>query len=276
MNNLADQSKSKALLKMGQATAVFSYFCRKALLAYCRLDNRDNRSDVLMDFVRRIETNTSAIRELVTVSIEQNNSSQYYKLPMGLLLRSCLMDSLQGLYISSLSVNAADEMITQFDQDYVRSLPSRYEVYSDRSRLKDLGDVILRLSYGLQIEDHFPRYVDYSSVYDGYFQIKKPSKAQTIRAMYQDLQQQSCYKDLSRYLYAYFKTYSQYEHFSLMGLGDSLVPFDEEQPIISKPYEYISEAALYIVKCAVCDDKQIMSYMSAIGRNIKTINGSQK
>lgn len=124
MNNLADQSKSKALLKMGQATAVFSYFCRKALLAYCRLDNRDNRSDVLMDFVRRIEANTSAIRELVTVSIEQNNSTQYYKLPMGLLLRSCLLDSLQGLYISSLSVNAADEMITQFDQDYVRSLPS--------------------------------------------------------------------------------------------------------------------------------------------------------
>ena len=225
-----------------------------------------------MDFVRRIEANTSAIRELVTVSIEQNNSTQYYKLPMGLLLRSCLLDSLQGLYISSLSVNAADEMITQFDQDYVRSLPSRYEVYSDRSRLKDLGDDILRLSYGLQIEDHFPRYVDYSSVYDGYFQIKKPSKAKTIRAMYQDLQQQSCYKDLSRYLYAYFKTYSQYEHFSLLGHGDSLLPFDDDSPMISKPYEYIAEAAMHIAKRAVCDDSEILSYVSVIGSDIKRIN----
>lgn len=276
MTNPADISKSKALLKLGQVTAVFSYFCRKAMLAYCRLEDRDTRSDVLMDFVRRIEANTSGIRELVTVSIEQNNSNQYYKLPIGLLLRSCVLYSLQGLYLSSMSPEEADEIITQFDQDYVRSLPSRFEVYSDRAGLKRIDDGFLRHLYGLQIEDNFPNQVDYSSVHDGYFQIKKTSNPKTIRSMYQDLQKNGEYKNLSRYLYAYFKAYSQYEHFSLMGHGDSLVPYDEDSPMISKPYEYISEAATHIVRCAVYDDSQIMSYMSAIGDNVKKINYSEE
>lgn len=130
---------------------------------------------------------------------------------------------------------------------------------------------MLKLSYGLQIEDTFTQYLDFSISHDGFFKIKKSSKAKTVSAMYQDLQQQSCYKDLSRLLYAYFKTYSQYEHFSLMGHGDSLTPFDEDSPMFSKPYEYIAESVKYIARSAVDDNQVIISFMNPFEENLKKI-----
>lgn len=272
MKNLAEISKSTALLKLGQVSAVLSHFYRKAMLAYCRLNGTDNRSDVLMDFVRRIEANSSAIRELTVVSIERNHSNQYYKLPIGLLLRSCILDSLQGLYVSSLSRDKANGLIADFDQDYVRSLPSRFEVYADRSGLKNIGENILRNIYCLKIEDVFPNQIDFSTIKNGTFQIKRASKPTTARGMYQELKNVPEYADTAKRLYAYFKKYSQYEHFSLMGHGDSLVPFDEDQPMISKPYEYIAKAVNHIANTAVGGDQAIMTYVTAASENIGKIN----
>ena len=271
-NALAEISKSKSLLKLGQVTATLSYFYRKAMLAYCAIKKRSVRTDVLMGFIRRIEANSSGIRELVRVSIRDNNSKPYFKLPIGLLLRSCLLDSIQGLYISSLQSEDAMYIINGLNLDYVRSLPSRFEVYSDREALKEMGIDELKLSFGLQIEDVFTPYVDLSTINDNaFFAIKKRNGRLNIKTMYSHLREIDAYSDLSQHLYAYFREYSQYEHFSQMGHGDSLVPFDDDSPIISKPYEYISASAEYIVHSSICN-REVELLMQAATSNIKKIN----
>lgn len=218
------------------------------MLSYCRLENRDNRSDVLMDFVRRIEANSSGIRSLAEASIK-GNSTPYLKLPMGLLLRACIVDSIQGLYLSALSREDCEESIRKFNLDYVNSLPDRFEVYQDRFVGESNGPDELGWVYGLSIEDAFPNYIDWSNFNHetDHFAIKSNHR-ETLASMVKSIKSVDYYQGLGSKLNGYYRKYSQYEHFSQMGHGDSLVPFDEDSPMMAKAYEYVSEAALEIVK----------------------------
>ena len=86
----------------------------------------------------------------------KRDSKSYLELPIGLLIRSCLIDSIVGLYLSAVDDKAASDIISDFNQDYVRSMPDRYEVYSDRCAASKLDDSLLKHMYGLQIEDNYP------------------------------------------------------------------------------------------------------------------------
>lgn len=216
------------------------------MLEYCRISGRNNRSNVLMDFIRRIEANASGIRSMVETSIEKEDSSVHLKLPIGLLVRGCIADAIQGLYLSSLTAEDANEEIGNLNQDYVRSLPDRFEVYLDRTVVSEMDIELLKNMYGLGIEDTFSHYIDFESTKDGFFVIKKTKKHCTIRSMVDCLCSSEQNKELAKKLYSYFREYSQYEHFSQMGHGDSLVPFDEDCTVMAKAFEYVSVAAFYI------------------------------
>ena len=216
------------------------------MLEYCRISERDNRSDVLMDFIRRIEANASGIRSLVETSIEKEQSSTHLKLPIGLLVRGCIVDAIQGLYLSSLTADEANEEIGNLNQDYVRSLPDRFEVYLDRAAVSEMDIAFLKNMYGLGIEDAFSNYIDFESTKDGFFAIKKTKKHKTIRSIVDCLCSSVRNKELVKKLYSYYREYSQYEHFSQMGHGDSLVPYDEDYTVMAKAFEYVSLAAYYI------------------------------
>lgn len=218
------------------------------MISYCRLENRDNRSDVLMDFVRRIEANSSGIRSLVEVSIH-GNSTPYLKLPMGLLLRACIVDSIQGLYLSTLSRADCEESMQKFNIDYVNSLRDRFEVYQDRFEGELLFPGEIEWIFGLSIEDAFPHYINWSRFNHKtkHFAIERNHR-ETLASMVTIIKGIDQYRELGSKLNGYYRKYSQYEHFSQMGHGDSLVPFDDDSPMMAKAYEYVSEAALEIVK----------------------------
>lgn len=250
MPNLVALSKSDNLLHLGQVTAYLSYYFRKAILEYCSVENKAEQTNVLMEFVRRIECNSSAIRTLVEASIK-NGSKSYLKLSIGLIIRSCLIDSILGLYLSVLDADAALDIINEFNQDYVRAMPDRYEVYMDRCAAVGLGDDMLKSMYGLQIEDNFPHYIDWSSYHGeesskkGLFKIKS-GKRFTIANAIKFLQKDSRYSILSKKLYAYYREYSQYEHFSVYAHTRYTTPYDDDMPAIAKPFEYITQAVEYI------------------------------
>ena len=128
---MVDCVASNRLLSLGRATVLLSYYYRKAMLDYCSANNRTALTDALMNLVRRIEANSFAIKELVKVSIK-NDGTQYFKLSIGLLLRSCLMDSIIGLYLSTQDKESALKIIRNTEHDYVKALPDRFEVYADR------------------------------------------------------------------------------------------------------------------------------------------------
>ena len=250
MSNYVSQCKSPNLLKVGQATVYISYYFRKAILEYCAVEEKTNRTNVLMEFVRRIECNSSAIRTLVEASIK-NSSKPYFKLSIGLLVRSCLIDSILSLYLSSLDEDATNEIINDFNQDYVKAMPDRYEVYSDRCAITDFGDDLLKHMYGLQIEDTYPDYIDWRSFHvddssrNGFFKIKSSSRF-SIATAHKRLKEDDRYSALSRKLYAYYREYSQYEHFSVFSHDSYSSSYGEDSPSMAKPFEYIAKAVEHI------------------------------
>lgn len=246
---LLDLYKSEALMKLGQVTALVSYCFRKAMLSYCLYENKTTRANVLMDFMRRIEANTSGVREMAKASIQTYKSSPYLKLPMGLLIRSCLMDSIQGLYFSVLDDKSFNEALHVFDQDYVKSLPSRFEAYQDKTYFIE-DDELLKRIFGVQIEDMYSEYIDWTSFDEVIkcFKIANRKGHYTIATMFCQLKEEEKYKVLAPKLYAYYRQYSQYEHYSRMGHGDSLVSFDEDAPLMSKAYKYITTSTIMIVE----------------------------
>lgn len=251
MTNYASESKSQKLLQLGQITAYISYYYRKSLLEYCAVEGKTDCSNILMEFIRRIEINTTAIRTLVEASIK-NESKSYFKLSIGLLIRSCLIDSILGLYLSALDEEAANKIVCVFNQDYVKSMPNRFEVYSDRCVSLGLDDDFLRHLYGLQIEDNFPNQIDWSSFNKdesskkGFFKIQSTPKL-TIAKIHTYLKSNPRYSILSKKLYAYYREYSQYEHFSVFARGSYSAFYEDDNPSMARPYEYIAKTVEYIV-----------------------------
>lgn len=249
MNKKVQRAKhNTALTLLGQATAWISFSFRKVMIEYVGKKERTERSDVLMDFIRRIEANSTGIRVLVTNTIK-SHYSVYLKLPMGLLLRSCLVDSIQGLYLSLLSELDFKENIRNINLDYVNSLRDRFEVYQDRFEEEALFIDELKSTYGMSIEDSFPDYIDWGEInkITKHFIIAACHRA-SLSSMIKSIKNNEQYRGLALKLNGYYRKYSQYEHFSQMGHGDSLVPFDDEWPLMAKAYEYVSKAALEIIK----------------------------
>lgn len=244
-------NKSDALLSLGRVAVSLSYYYRKAMQDYCSANNRTVFADALMNLVRRIEANSSAVRELVKVSLK-NDSTQYFKLSIGLLLRSCLMDSIMGLYLSAQGEESALKIIGDVEHDYVKALPDRFEVYADRDGLSGMDESLLKHIYGLQIEDCFPHQIDWESLKDeedknrGFFSIEK-KKNFTIKSAFDWLKSESKHTELSKKLYAYYKEYSQYEHYSLYGHSDSLAPYDKDPTSMVRAFRYVCEAMHYML-----------------------------
>lgn len=250
MTNYVSQCTSPMLLQLGRASVYLSFYFRKIILEYCSIEEKSNRSNVLMEFIRRIEINASAIRSLVEVSIK-NDCKPYLKLSIGLLIRSCLIDSILGLYLSALNEDAASEIVSDFNHDYVKAMPDRYEVYSDRCAAIDLDETLLKQLYGLHIEDNYPNYIDWSAYHKGdtsrtgFFKIKLTSRL-TIAKAHRFLKKDKHYGELSNKLYAYYREYSQYEHFSVFAHESYTAPYDDDNPPMAKPFEYITKAIEYI------------------------------
>ena len=244
--------KSDMLLALCGATEQFSYCFRKVMLDYSTAKGRTPLTDTLMSLIRRVEANSSALRVLVKVSLDIN-SAPYYKLPIGLLLRSCLVDSILGLYLTTKDEATICGLLEDVERDYVRALPDRFEVYTDRVGLSGMDESLLKHIYGLQIEDTFCNQIDWEHIKNddndknmGFFSIKKGPKL-TIKSVIDQLKTTPAYVRLSKKLYAYYREYSQYEHFSLYGHSDSLIPYDEDNTSMSKAFLYVCEAMHCIV-----------------------------
>lgn len=250
MSNYVAQCKSKNLLLLGQATIYASHYYRKAIVGYCSIEEKTNRTNVLMELIRRIECNSSAIRFLVETSIKAE-SKPFLKLPIGLLIRSCLIDSIMALYLSAIDESTASDIINDFNQDYVKAMPDRFEVYSDRFAVEKYDDEFLKHIYGLQIEDTYPNHIDWSAYHKegtskyGFFKIKSHSRF-TISNAYKYLKGDDRYSLLSKKLYAYYREYSQYEHFSVFSHTSYTATYDDDNPSMAKSFEYISHAVEYI------------------------------
>ena len=225
---------------------------RKAMLDFCKKKRKTQRSLLIMNLIRRIECNSFAIISLAKVAL-QTNATPYLKLPIGLLLRSCFLDCISGLYISKLPLKDLNLYAQILREEYVKSCLEMEEVYMDKIADLHLPTDVLENLYTLQLEDTFLPYlsideeweVDQSKIP---WKVKVSDKHITIKQMKEVLAIDPSLSSIACKLYAYYKYFSQYEHFSDNGHGDSLADFGEDNVSYEKAMNALEEVVELLLK----------------------------
>ncbi len=229
----------------------------QAMLAFCKQKRKGRKRSAEMSLVRRVRCNLTAITFLSVLSYKKN--SLYFKFPVGLLLRSCLMDTIYALYLHGMTAKEAEEEIEVLSKDYVKSLEERFEVYKDKIIDVGLPELFLDDFYNSAREDAFMRYLTYEKN-DSSFKLKaiKSNEIRTIHDTWPENLTISRMVDLVRSkkkheacvnrLNSYYKYFSQYEHFSEQGHGDSLAPFGNDNVSFPLALDALEKGLKIIVK----------------------------
>lgn len=237
---------------MGKSIAQLCVYLRGKLLAYCKVQDKQKRDLLMMDLARRNECNLFAVLTLIKASLK--NGTTYLKLPVGLLLRSCFVDCIMGLYVSLLSKDEVEQLAQTLEEEYVASLFSRAEVYKDKVReVLPYEEDILEGWYTMQIEDHYLNYLVPNPEETDFhkctiWKVDKKGKHITLQDMVKVMQKNEDMKTIGKQLYAYYKYFSQYEHFSEAAHGDALVDFGLDNVSYEKAIDAIDNGVHMILE----------------------------
>ncbi len=223
--------------EIAKRTYGLSQTLMRAMRTFCNSKRKGKKRLAEMSLVRRVQCNLTAITYLADLCYKKD--SLYFKIPVGLLLRSCLMDTTYALYLHVLSAKEAEEEIEVFNKGYVKSLGERFDVYKDKVAHVGFSEELTRDFYDLGREDIFMRYLNFEK--EGEELKTKVVKSKelrtihkswpenmTIARMVEHVQTKPKMSVVVTRLNAYYKYFSQYEHFSEQGFGDSLAPFGDD------------------------------------------------
>lgn len=230
---------------------------RSKMIDYCKVENKTHRSNVLMDFVRRIHSNLYSVAILSRESIKQNDSTML-KLPMGLILRNCFMDILYAIYLSSLEEVRFEEEITVLNKDYAYSLPSRKEVWTDKLQELGLGDS-LEFMYDDMLVDQFNQYLkeytiepdfewNYEFLQNSDIRESQSNKGISIDRVSRKLMKHEKFGHILKNVFSYYKYFSQYEHFSELAHGDTLAPFYQDNVSFPAAIKAVNKGVDFILE----------------------------
>lgn len=235
----------------------------QSLQNYLRQNERNRKNIVLFLMARRIVTNMRAIAELAGVSY-MNNGTLLFKFPIGLLLRNCFSDSITGLYLMKQDDVTFNLTMELWNRDYTNALLEEFEVYKDKINDLEIDDNLVKHLYSLELEDTFLNYLELKNNYedvlaqeDSYIWKARNRKEYlpegtnelpNIKRMADTLIMDSQFAKCTKCLYAYYKYFSQWEHFSENGAGDILADYGEDNIKISMAFGHINTALDFILK----------------------------
>lgn len=230
----------------------------EAMLAFCNQKRKGHKRKAEMSLVRRIHCNLKTIVVLSLVSYKSDTI--FFKFPVGILLRNCMMDTIYALYLRSLSAKEAEEEIDVLNKDYVKSFSDRFDVYKDRTHFAGLSEETLEHIYQLSVEDNFIQYLDWE-VKDNQL-TTKAMKSKDLRTIHDDwpenitinrmverVKQNPRKAAIVTRINSYYKYFSQYEHFSEYAYGDSLAPFGSDNVSFPAALDALRNGLRQIVKC---------------------------
>lgn len=87
----------------------------QAMRAFCEAKRKGRKRCAEMSLIRRVQCNLMAVSILASLSYKKD--SIYLKFPVGLLLRSCLMDTIYALYLHDMKAKEAEEEIEVLNKD---------------------------------------------------------------------------------------------------------------------------------------------------------------
>ncbi len=206
----------------------------------------------------RIFRNLTAIMQLVMVSCS-HDGSMLMKLPIGLLVRNCLMDGIIGLRIVRMSDEDCRHLLDLWNRDYVAAMYEQKEVYRDKIDEPNCDDDEIMDFFVLALEDAFFTELDFNRGYDvelGSWKVRprhdvyegyKACDGQ-LKSMKDDIVKDDEVGECVRIIYAYYKYFSQYEHYSDRGNGDASAPFGEDNIRFEKVFTRLKWCLELIIK----------------------------
>ncbi|MDO4186091.1 MAG: hypothetical protein Q4D30_06370 [Bacteroidales bacterium] len=123
----------------------------------------DKKKSVLFSLSNRIGVNLHAVLELSAIAYKKDGLI-YYKFPVGLLLRNCLIDSIIGLYVLKQDDKRVEELMELWNRDYVNALFEEFEVYRDKVSFSGFDDVFSEHMYTMALEDTFLHYLELNPI----------------------------------------------------------------------------------------------------------------
>lgn len=224
---------------------------------------RDSRTETLGMILFRILRNLRGVYALADVSV-RHGDSVFLKLPVGLILRNCLMDGIIALHIAQNDSEACDKYNALCNRDYVSALFQEFEVYRDK-QISGFDDVMTEHMYTMVIEDVYLQDLRPSGAEIGPMCERSMWQAKEYKEIYEGCQRSDAdlrrikdkladsiaLGDCAKSLYAYYKYFSQYEHFSQRGNGDSIVDFGDDNIRFEKAFTHIESCIAYLVEIAI-------------------------
>lgn len=219
----------------------------------------DRRIAAILNLMYRMNCNILTVMMISDWSRKRDNTV-FLKLPMGVLLRTVLTDSIHAMFFSSISDAEVKKELEQLRMGYAYSLLDRTEVYKDKVRRvsPDMDDSLLDTLYYGQLEDNYLDFYDYNE--EEGFWIKKLDKhkrkergletmpTSTMAGKFSVLQSDPSFGELAKRAYQYYRYFSQYEHFSEEGQGDILVPFGEDNVHFPSAMDVVEETVGELIK----------------------------
>lgn len=209
---------------------------RTKLLELKTKEERTSKDIVCLYLLFAIEKNIFSVNILLRIKYNGYSEATYLKMPIGLLLRACCEYAITSTYLLQLKEEQLHQELRNRKAEYSFSLLERERVYIDNvnSVDKSFSDELASHLYELNLEDWFLDDLSITAA-DNDLKAIKPNKAERqdrnigksrqIAEMYRELQENNSYVEA---IYAYYKYFSQYEHFSFEGFGDAFVPFDSD------------------------------------------------
>lgn len=229
----------------------------QAMLTFCQAKRKGRKRSAEMSLIRRVQCNLTAVSILAGLSYKKD--SLYFKFPVGLLLRSCLMDTIYALYVHDMKAKEAEEEIEVLNKDYVKSLEERFDVYKDKVADIGLSEEEIKSFYDMGCEDTFIQYLTYEM--EGEQLKTRTVKNKDLRTTYNErpgnlniagmvdyVKTKTKHGCVVNRLNAYYRYFSQYEHFSEQGYGDSLVPFGDDNVSFPSAIDALKEGLKVVVR----------------------------
>ncbi len=201
--------------------------------------NREDRIGIIISIIHRITRNLRAIAILCVESGKKENSI-FMKLPVGILIRNCLMDGILAMHIANNDDQVCRNLMALSNQKYINALFEEFEVYRDKIS-DSFDDIASEHMYTMALEDTYLNELELNDKNTTIEPLRERYmwKARNINKIYEgckktDIEIKSIRNSLCNdikfgecvtNLYSYYKYFSQYEHYSLRGNGDSLADF---------------------------------------------------
>ena len=155
--------------------------------------------------------------------------------------------------MSLLSKDELAVFVQSLNKDYVISLLPRVEVYKDKVSALGFTDEFIENLYLLQLEDNYYKYLSFDKTTDEFtkipmWNIENKCKTITLKAIVDILKKNEYTSIIAQKLFAYYKYFSQYEHFSESGYGDALVDFGNDNISFEKALECLISGMYMLLK----------------------------